>query len=409
MAGLAVQLLAANTLDPAANARFLIFWSLLFGVFGVLAGVQNETTRAVRSAETRAAALSTPTGHPRVLPVGLGIGAVIALLLAVTSPWWSAAVLTRDHGADLASPASSAPGASLGTVAAVTAVCLGTLAFAGHVTAAGALAGRGRWGDYSLLVGSESTVRFLLTVAVAVAGATLVGYEVAAAASAATWLLLSLLRPHLRATWQARADRPAGAYLRALAQAMGAAAATAGLVTGYAVMIDVTTPAEVVEASAPFLLALSLTRATLLMPVNAFQGMAIAHVVANPHRARPILVRVGALLGALGVVGALIAWAIGPWILDLLRPGYRVEGIVLAGLLLGGASLALLVLVSSVCLAMDHHSSYVVGWVAAFLAAFALLWLPAPLETRAIASLTLGPLVGTAIHATTLLRATRRP
>ena len=36
-------------------------------------------------------------------------------------------------------------------------------------------------------------------------------------------------------------------------------------------------------------------------------------------------------------------------------------------------------------------------------------WLPAPLETRAVASLTLGPLVGTAIHATTLLRATRRP
>lgn len=173
-------------------------------------------------------------------------------------------------------------------------------------------------------------------------------------------------------------------------------------------MIEATTPPEIVEASAPFLLALSLTRATLLMPVNAFQGMAIAHVVAHRHRARAVLVKVGALIGVVGGVGALAAWAVGPWVLDLLRPGYRVEGTVLAGLMMGAASLALLVLVSSVCLAMSHHIVYVTGWVAAFLAAFALLLLPAELELRAIVSLTLGPLVGTTIQAATLLLAGRR-
>lgn len=418
--GLAVQLIAANSLTPEANARFLIFWSLLFGVYGVLTGLQTESTRAVRATLTSAsggapgasgaasrapASPTTPGRHPRVLPVGLGIGMLTSVLLAATSPWWSSGILA-DAADGAGVPYSVDPGAVATTVAAVAAVCLGALAFAGHATTAGALSGLDRWGPYSALIGGESTLRLVITAGVALAGASLVGYELAAALATFFWAALYVAHPASRAAWSARADRPLRPYLLTLAQAMGATTATAVLVTGYAVMIDLTTPARIVDASAPFLLAVSLTRATLLMPVNAFQGMAIAHVVTRRGAARRFTARAGAAVVAVGAAGALAAWAVGPWLLNLLRPGYHVTGPVLAGLMVGATSLAVLVIASSVCLALGRHGAYVLGWVLALLGAVALLLTPWSLETRVIASLTLGPLLGTAFHAAVVLRET---
>lgn len=412
--GLVVQLLTANTLSPQDNARFLVYWALLFGAFGLLAGVQNETTRAA-SASSVAPPASNRTAagarHPRVLRVGLGVGGVMALVLAATGPWWADIVLpATSTAAAPGTPTSFAfpalPLVPVEAVAVVAAVALGTLAFSGEVATLGALAGTGRWTDYALLAGGEAVVRLLLTVGVALAGASLVGYEIAAAAAAATWLLLLLARPATRAVRTVRADRPLGPYLRSTLAAMGAAVGTSVLVTGYAVMIDLTTPPEIVEASAPFLLAVSLTRATLLMPMYALQGLVISSVVAKPQRATVLVAAAGGVILAVGLLGAGLAWLIGPWLLDLLRPGYHVEGIVLAGLMLGAICLAILVLAGAVCLALDRHRDYVLGWLIAVVVALAVLVTPLALEPRAIASLVLGPLAGAAWHLTAL-RVTR--
>ena len=384
--GLATQLLVVNALTVREGAQFLVFWSLLFGAFGLLAGVQNETTRATASART-----DNPR-HPRVVPVGLGIGTVMALLLAATGPLWSGRVSTG---------ASDTTGAAL----VVATVALGTLAFSGEVAVLGALAGTGRWTDYALLSGGEAVVRLLLVVLVTMAGASLLGLEVATAAAAATWLALLLARPCARRTLAVRADRPLRPFLRSTLLAMAAAVGTSVLVTGYAVLIDLTTPTAVVEGSAAFLLAVSLTRATLLMPMYALQGMVIAAVVRRPRGAARLLARGSAFVVGVGALGAGLAWLLGPWLLDLLRPGYRVEGPVFAGLMGGAICLALLVLGGAVCLGLDRHGRYVAGWAVAVVVALAVLLAPLPLEPRVIASLVAGPLVGAVVHASGVVRA----
>ena len=49
-------------------------------------------------------------------------------------------------------------------------------------------------------------------------------------------------------------------------------------------------------------------------------------------------------------------------------------------------------------IALDHHTVYLVGWIAATLAAFAVLLTPWSLEPRVVVSLLVGPVVGVAVH-----------
>lgn len=47
-----IQVISARTLSVDDNQEFLLYWSLLFGVIGIVAGMQNETTRAVTAARS---------------------------------------------------------------------------------------------------------------------------------------------------------------------------------------------------------------------------------------------------------------------------------------------------------------------------------------------------------------------
>ncbi|KQR16689.1 hypothetical protein [Cellulomonas sp. Leaf334] len=384
--GYGVILIAAWSLEPARNADFLAFWSLLFFSFGMLAGIQNETTRAVRSAYDGLAGRAP--GAP-VLPLALAIGAGLGLLLAVTSPWWAGPVL-GEHEPVL-----------IGVLA------LAVVAFAGQVAVAGALGGAGRWSVFAVLVGSEATVRLALVAAAAVAGAAIAGLEVAAAAAAGTWLLVLAASPAARRATGARADVTTGPFLRRAGAAIVAAASSAALVVGFPVLLRLTsTPAEY-ALSAPLLIAVSLTRAPLMIPLGAYQGVAITHFLTHRDRGvaalRPVAL---AVLGA-GVLGALLAWLVGPWLMTtLIRSDYRVDGVVLAGLTFAAALLALLTLTGAAVLAVDRHAAYTGGWIAATATSVVVLLLPLPVELRAVLSLGVGPVVGVAVH---LVAASRAP
>jgi len=49
LASYGVLVVVARTLGVAENSSFLVFWSLLYLLFGMLMGIYTETTRAVRS------------------------------------------------------------------------------------------------------------------------------------------------------------------------------------------------------------------------------------------------------------------------------------------------------------------------------------------------------------------------
>ena len=387
VSGLGVLLLAPRVLggpDAPDTAAFITFWSLLFAMFGVLAGVQNETTRAVRAAES----LPEDRPSPRTLPIALLIGASIAAVLAATSPAWSVALF-----------GSYRP-------ALVAAICLGVVVFAGHSAVAGALSGLARWETYSLLVGAEALGRLLLIAGAAALGWGLLGMQTAAAAGAAMWIVLVIFVPGARAGATARADVGRGQFLRQTGHSMIASASSATIVVGFPVALRLTTDASVYDASAALLLAVSLTRAPLLMPLNAYQGVAITHFLDHPEKGTSTLLRLSAIIVAVSGVGAGLAALVGPWLMRVILDA-QVSSAVLAGLMAAAGALALVTLTGAAVLALGKHSAYSIGWFLASAVTIGLLLVPLSIEAKTILSLTCGPLVGVICHMATVTKTAR--
>lgn len=390
-AGYLVLLIAARTLSEPDNARFLLFWSLLFFLFGTLGGLQSEVTRSVHHSGGGRLPETAGAGRPhnaRPLVLAGIVGLALAGLTAATAPLWAPSMLT---------PAPLAL-TCLATV--------GALAFAGHAGTAGSLAGSGRWTAFSGLVGAEATVRLVLVAAAAALGAGVVGLAAATAGAAATWLILVVAVPQVRETVGTRTGAPLARMARPTALAVLGAASNAALVVGFTFLLAATTDPVVYETAAPLVLAIQLTRAPLLIPLGAYQGMAITYVLRHRDRGLAPLVRIAGGVVAVGVVAAGLAAAVGPWLMaTLFGPSYRVDGLVLFELTLAAAVLALLTLTGAAAIAVRAHGAFSLGWVAATVAAAGCLLLPAPIETRAVLGLAIGPLVGVVVHAVAVRRA----
>jgi len=389
--GYVVLVLAANVLDKAQNADFLAFWGLLFFLFGALGGLQSEVIRSVHVARTTWPAAGGHTvGGARIVPLGLLVGGSLAGVIMITSPLWGGAVL---------GPQPLLP---------VALAALAALAFGGHSAVAGSLAGRGLWSVYSRLVGAEALMRLTLVLGIVLAGAGSTGIRVATSAAAATWLLLSL-SPQVRDVWGQRSGTGSRAFLTASGQAMVGAASSAALVVGFPVLLRVSTPSSTFALAAPLLLAVQLTRAPMLIPLNAYQGVAITHFLNQRHRGAAPLIRGVAVIAAVGALGALAAALVGPWLMAvLLGEGYRVGPLVLGALTLTAALLALLTLTGAAALSLDGHRAYAVGWFVATVCSTVVLLLPGNVETKVVMSLAAGPAIGVVVHVAWIRRALQR-
>ena len=378
LSGYLVLVIVARTVTRATNAEFLVFWSLLFTSFGVLGGLQQEATRAVGTAElTRA-----PKDGAHVLPWFVGIGAAFAVVVAALSPWWRSALLSND----------SSPAAAL-------ALCAAALVFSGHLTMVGTLAGQRRWSLSALLIGGESLLRLVVVALVALVGSGLSGLEVAVTVSTAFWLVLLLAARPLRRAATARADVGPRVLASRAGHAMLAALGSAALVVGFPTLLRLSSSADEWLTAAPLVLAISLTRAPLLIPLNAFQGVAISYFLGSGKRAAA-LVRVVAVIAAAGVAGAVVAAVIGPPLMEaFFGATYRVDGLLLGALTLAAVALAILTMTGAGTLALARHRYYAAGWLVATAVSVALLFVPLALDARALLSLAVGPLAGIAVHA----------
>ena len=376
--GYVILVIAARALGPARNAYFLVFWSLLFGMFGTISGLQQESTRSVRSAELSPVRARHPV---RVLPTGLLIGLAAAAVVGATSFAWSARVL--------------GPGSWI----LVAVLCLAVPASSGSSAIFGALSGQRSWRAYSVLVASEAVVRLLLVTLVAVAGAKGRGLEVASASAAATWIVFVLVSPAGRRAAHAIGDSDRGQFLRRVGQAMIAAASSAVLVVGFPVLVRLTSSNLEWVTAAPLLLAISLTRAPLLLPLTAYQGVAITHFIAERDRGIAVLLRPAAAVLGVGAIAAAGAYLLGSFIMTaFFGPDYPVDGLLLAGLTLAAVCLALLTLTGTAVLAHERHRAYATGWFLSSAVSVALLLTSLPLASRCVLSLCVGPLVGIGIH-----------
>lgn len=196
---------------------------------------------------------------------------------------------------------------------------------------------------------------------------------------------------------------------------MVATGASAVIITGVAPLIQVTMEEPTSDtgvALTGIMLAVSLTRAPILVPLQRFQSALIVYFVRHRARMRQAVAAPAAASLAVGVAGAGLAWLIGPWILGVgwdHDPAYAVPGPLLAALTFASSCTGVLVITGSATIAAERHRLYVAGWVAASATVCAVLWHGSdPLRTIPLA-LTAGPILGALVHLGALRAGAARP
>ncbi|PAY23476.1 polysaccharide biosynthesis protein [Dietzia natronolimnaea] len=384
--GYLVMLVAGRTLGPADYPLFATYWGAFFALGGVANGLMQEATRAVRSARVGPAPdVPAPGtgGRVRLLPAGLMLGLALAAVVAVSAPAWP----------HLGLPTFSGLG--------VAVMAVGILGFSLQAATAGALSGTERWGLYAVLLTVDAALRLMVAGVAWWAGDAGLGFALATVAGTLTWALMIALSPATRDALSHALDVGRGRFWRNTASAMLASAGTAALVVGFPVFVTATVresdPAPLVGA---VILAITLTRAPLLVPLTSFQSAIIVHFVQRRELGPRALAGPLTLVAAVGLVGAGAAWLVGPWLIRVLFGAeFELPGAVLAALTAASVGTAALMVTGNAALAFDRHTLYNAGWWVAVGAALILLVsVPGPLDVRSAIALLAGPGIGVAVH-----------
>lgn len=386
LCGYGVIYLAARDLAPSGFSVFGVFWGAFGLVSGAAFGLLQETTREVRACAYLDVA---PTKRTHPLRVGALLGVAAAVVIAGTAPLWSGRVFVEERWLSVAL------------------LCAGLAGFCVHTTLLGMLAGINQWTQYGALMVTDAVIRVAIAAATVVLGWHLTGFLWATVGGAIAWLILLVASPATRAA--ARLLTPGGTatFLRGAAHSITAAGASAILVMGFPVLLKLTS-AELGAEGGVIILAVTLTRAPLLVPLTAMQGNLIAHFVdERSDRVRALIAPAGIVAG-IGAVGVLAAGAVGPWLLRFaFGPQYHASSALLAWLTAAAVAIAMLTLTGAAAVAAALHRAYSVGWVGATVASGLLLLLPLSLQTRTVVGLLCGPLVGIGVHLVALSRAGR--
>jgi hypothetical protein len=375
LAGYAVTLLVYREVGAAAYAEFAVFWAALYLLVGGLSGIQQEVTRATRRIEP-----GERSGPSRARNFAV-IAAVIVLGIIVgSSPLWQQAVFP-DTGWPLVAPLA------VGAASYVLVAVLG-----------GSLFGISRWRVIAAMVAIDGVLRLALVAVGLVIShdLTLIAWFVALPFP----LTILIVWPLIRRGFVQRTEVDVG--YRALTwnamRTVVAAVATGVLVSGFPLLLGVTSIGEPAGFVGELLFTITIVRAPLIVAVMSLQGYFVVRFRDETGRGRLFGV-VAAFVVASGVVLALLAWWLGPALLAWATgTPTTLDGRLLGLLVLSSALVALLVLSGAAVLARARHYGYSAGWLVAAFVTIVIMVLPVDLVVRAPLALILGPLAGLATH-----------
>lgn len=382
--GFIVLWVASWALGVERADEFQAYWGLFFALTGIIDGVMQETTRAVSAARSSTSAEPDRVSGGKPWRLGTVVGVVAAILVGVSGFLWMPLLLSESRGE------------------AIGLMAIGLLFYAFQAVLSGVLSGLGLWNQYAGMVALDSGIRLLLAVLAWLAGWGMPVFIILTVIGALSWAVTLAASPTARAAISAKVDVSHRVLARRAGSAMLATGASAALITGFPPLIKATadeTAGAGAVSLAGIMLAVTLTRAPILVPLQRFQSVLIVRFVERRDSLyRALAIPLGAVFG-LGVLGGGAAWLIGPWIMDtFFDEGFGVPGLLLAILTFASACTGALMITGTATLAVEKHSWYVAGWATASLLAFAVLALPLSLEVAVCTALIVGPVAGVLVH-----------
>jgi len=383
VAGYLVTWIVFRAVGAADYAVFAIFWSATYLLVGALSGIQQEVTRATRHRD--------PEG-PAVRPVARNFALIAALITAVVvvaaTPLWVFVVFPHG-GAGFVAP-----------------LAIGTAAYVVVAVTGGTLYGLSLWNPVALMVILDGLLRLIAIGAVlltthdpvALAWAVALPFPISAAV---VWLLV-----RSRVVGRNRLDVGPRALTWNVARTIAAAASTGVLVSGFPVILKITSPGENPQLLGVVILAVTLVRAPLIVTAMSLQSYLIVQLRPEAGFARRVARLAGSIIAG-GAAISVLGWWLGP-ALFLLLFGHLavVAGWWIAVLVASSVAVALLFVTGPALLVRGGHLTYSVGWLLAAAATVIALLAPLPFLSRVVLALLVGPVVGLIAHALGLISIT---
>lgn len=388
ISGYLVMWAVARELGAADYSVFGVFWSGLFLVVGVLFGVQQETTRATADAINHP---GSGTARSSLWVFGGVLAGVTVMLVFASGFWWGPPTLGAEQS-----------GLTLQ-------IALGAGANAMVATLGGVLAGARMWRHLGSIIALDGVLRLIAVLAV---------LSVSSDPALLAWAVIVPFPLSLAIVFIAspksllKNTRSALSYRTLLANSghtMLAASATALLINGFPLLLAFFAGAGEAAALGALILAITITRAPVLVPLMALQSYLVTRFSGIATSPWPLILRAFGLIAATMVVlaAATALWGTNAFEL-LIGEEFALSTEALVPLVVSSGFIGALCVTGPALLATGHHRSYALGWVLASATAVGLLFVPVTLEARAALALSIGPVVGLAVHLTVLGRATRR-
>lgn len=379
-----LQVLVGRALGPADYASFMVIWGIVFFAIGSLLGVQQTIMqRAKSNAAKRQDALTTSSSDAR--PARrvslLGFGAIVGVLFG------GAVVATNWLWLPLALP-SAQPSV-------VAALAVGVFGYTIYHALTGAVAAEQSWFTYASAIVLESVVRFVAVVLAVFLGLNVAGQAWGLVAAAFTWILLMVARTP-RSLFTRRSSVQLLSTLRFAIPAMAATTISALLVAGFPALLQMTQSEQLPAQAGVLIAAVTVTRAPLLMALNAYQSVYLTRLIRDQARF-PRLLRLSLLwCTLLSAAGSIAAWLVGPFLLRAMYgKGFVLSHSTIAILVLSSGVLCAHTLLGLTLMARGRPNSYFAAWSVALLSTSGLLmtdW--ASFATTVIVALTIGPILG---------------
>ena len=373
---------------------FVSYWGVLFGIASSLSMIEQEAARQSAEGDTH--------GRAPIHRVGVAAASLAAAAAAVTLLPPVAGRLYGDSDS------------RLGLL-----VLVATLGFAIQFTIRGLLMGSGEVRSYSKLVMAEAAARLVALLAIwAMVGVTLGAAAAAVAVGSYAWVGWMRKARRIAATRATNAQGSTASWGASYSRAgslMVAAALTASIITGYPTMVAAFSDVPLGDAGGTIFAALTASRVPLLF-VAPLQALAVPAIVrwkldgATTVRTAHRMLLMG-VLGAvtIGLVGALAAWFVGPWGVQIaFGSKFVVTPVAIASLVFSACLLALLQLMSAALVAFGSYRWMSVVWgVAAGSTALWLLLSPLGVVGSTVVGAIVGPTAGVAVGSAVLWRLTR--